>query len=479
MKKIMNWVLAATLVCGASVFTACSDGNSDNPNQEQAKKNRTEFIQHTRQNLKNLALNMNFSSWNAANTLNQRFNQYVLNNPEFEQAVLKTFLWEALKTVKYVEEGSELAEMGFTTYGTIDLTNFNYRFVMTEDNTGFDIEEGDEFEVIINAWDPQTKQIVNGAFKLTLKAGGNESYKFVVSTKQMEGVAFVVNVPSEFQFVIADKMGGTWNEGFSGSFVNQIAIAEGHEFVKANLISSWGVSGVLNSNLPAALGQKADQTSLSFSLLSDRANHKVNTAVSWAHNGLNVFDLSMKTSGKGIGGLANLDLSQATMSASLFDMIAVLLNGCSVDEAKLTILDDLTTITSISDMGKVTKLSQQLAEARRSYADLKTIDQYTQQMNELVKSQMTCKGLNQNIPMKMKTIQFGVDYWTVPALNFSDENGYVAITDMLDKESIEYMLNIIDHGVEPMQQSLIVVRQLIQYVTNLASGFQIEEEGEE
>ena len=31
MKKIMNWVLAATLICGASVFTACSDDTSDNP----------------------------------------------------------------------------------------------------------------------------------------------------------------------------------------------------------------------------------------------------------------------------------------------------------------------------------------------------------------------------------------------------------------------------------------------------------------
>jgi hypothetical protein len=25
MKKILNWVLAATLVCGATVFTSCSD----------------------------------------------------------------------------------------------------------------------------------------------------------------------------------------------------------------------------------------------------------------------------------------------------------------------------------------------------------------------------------------------------------------------------------------------------------------------
>ena len=64
MRKIMNWVLAATLICGASVFTSCSANDAnDNPSQEQAKENRKEFIQHTRQNLKEVAENLNFASW--------------------------------------------------------------------------------------------------------------------------------------------------------------------------------------------------------------------------------------------------------------------------------------------------------------------------------------------------------------------------------------------------------------------------------
>ena len=52
MKKIMNWVLAVILcICGASAFTSCSANDAnDNPSQEQAKENRKEFIQHTRQN---------------------------------------------------------------------------------------------------------------------------------------------------------------------------------------------------------------------------------------------------------------------------------------------------------------------------------------------------------------------------------------------------------------------------------------------
>ena len=41
----MNWVLAATLICGASVFTACSDDTSDNPVvPEQPDLNLTENI---------------------------------------------------------------------------------------------------------------------------------------------------------------------------------------------------------------------------------------------------------------------------------------------------------------------------------------------------------------------------------------------------------------------------------------------------
>lgn len=35
MKKMIQWVLAATLVCGASILTACTSNNGDNPVQAQ------------------------------------------------------------------------------------------------------------------------------------------------------------------------------------------------------------------------------------------------------------------------------------------------------------------------------------------------------------------------------------------------------------------------------------------------------------
>jgi hypothetical protein len=117
-----------------------------------------------------------------------------------------------------------------------------------------------------------------------------------------------------------------------------------------------------------------------------------------------------------------------------------------------------------------------MASARRNYADQQTIEQYTQQLNQLVSGSMTCAHINQYIPMKLQTVKLGIDYWAMPALNFADENGYVPFTDMLDKESIEYMINIADHAIEPMQQSTIVMRQLLQYLRTIMGAVKEQED---
>ena len=475
MKKMMNWVLVATLcICGASVFTSCSNDNSDNSGSiEQAKNNRKEFVAHTRATLKDLAENLNFSSWNAANTLNQYFNQYVLNNPGFEKAVLATFMQKTQQSIKPVEEGSELAAMGYQMYGTVDLTDFNYRFTMNANNDGFDVEAADDFEVILNAWNPTTQQVEAGLYRLTLKSGGSTTYKFEHAMSQQPGMALVVLIPSEFQFSIADRLSGQWHDGFSGSFKNQVSVADGHEYAQLDR-DTWTVAGTITSDFAGvtALGAKADQTTLDFSVVSDKVNNKGDVALSWSQNGRKMLELALKETGDGTRGIYRLDLSQFTSSASILDVIGAIMTSRTLDEGKLTLLDDLTTTVSISDMQEALQVAREAATARRNYADQKTIDQYTQKLNELVKCEMTCKGVNQEISMRMMTTKFGVDWWSMPSFNFADENGYVAFTELLDPESVQYGINIIDHAAEPMQQSAIVVRQLLQYVQGLVSGFQ-------
>jgi len=250
-------------------------------------------------------------------------------------------------------------------------------------------------------------------------------------------------------------------------------VADGHEYAQLDR-DTWTVAGTIASDFPGvtALGAKADQTTLDFSILSDKVNNKGDVALSWSQNGRKMLDLALKESGDGTGGIYRLDLSQFTSSASILDVIAPILTTRNLNEAKLTLLDDLTTTLSISNMAKALEVAREGAAARRAYADQATIDQYTQQLNELVSVKITCKGVNQEIPMRLVTAKLGVDWWTMPAFNFADENGYVSFVDLLDSQSVAYGINIIDHAAAPMQQSAIVVRQLLQYVLGLVSGFQ-------
>jgi hypothetical protein len=467
MKKLMrstfgrlfnkNLMLAATLICGATVFTSCSN-SEDNPAPENAK-NRKEFIKHTRENLKELAENLNFTSWDLANKVNQEFNTTVLNNPEFEKAILPLFTQKIREGIQPVEEGSELAEMGYKQYATIDLTKFNYRFTMKDDNSGFDVEEADDFEMIINGFNPATQQVEKGVRKLTLKASG-DTYKQLAKRLGSEEMAVVILVPSGFSVSIASMVPGSWKDIFKGVFSNVFDMSGESEFInpKTDVI---GITGVLTTGVPGSEdGQRAaDATDLFFTIEGNPPANESSMKFSFEHNGKSMIELGAvaKYTDK------ETDFSQFTTSKSILDVLVAVTTGGSL-EGTLTLNDDLTTEISINDCGKALQLQKEMAHARRNYADQATIEEYTKQLNGLVSAKMTCKGVNQVIPMKLQTEKFGVDYWAMPAFNFADEKGYVPITELLDKESVEYAINIVDHAAEPMAGSIITVRQLLQFV---------------
>ena len=457
MNKIMNWVLAAILICGASVFTSCTaNDTNDNPSQEQAKKDRKEFIQHTRQNLKEVAENLNFSSWRIANRINQIFNTTVLNNPEFEKAIIPLFTQKIRETVKPVEEGSELAAMGYKLYATVDLTEFNYRFTMKENGSGFDVEEADDFEMIINT---VAKEAIITKHKLTLKASG-DTYKQIAKRLGNEETAVVFLVPSDFVFSIATNLPEGWNEDFKGVFKNNVTMSGESEFMNPHT-DAICITGVLTSGIEEIPGGKipADATELFFDIDNDPVGNETGMKFSFGHNDKSMIEL--EATGKYTE--KEIDFSQFTTSGRILDVLTALMSGGKL-EAILTLNDDLTTTVSISDCGKTMQLQHEMAHARRSYADQATIEGYTQQLNELVSARMTCDGVNQVIPMRLQTEKFGVDYWAMPAFNFADEQGYVPFTQLLDKESVEYAINIVDHAAEPMAGAIVTVRQLMQFV---------------
>ena len=453
----MNWVLAAILITsGASVFTSCA--NDDNPAQEQAdaKKNREVFIDHTRATLKDLAENLNFSSWDAANDYNKYFNQYVLNNKELESSLGLSILHMFLNNVKNVEEGSELAAMGYKKYLDFDFSKFKYRFTMREGHTDFNYEAADNLELILNGFNPKTQQVENGIYKVTLKMDGTGAKK-VTPVKDVEGGAFVLTLPTALEFALSSKVSGEWHDDFSG--VIRYQLPEG----ATDVSKGYDAEVTLNSDILEDAGKKADKTQLVLSISSDRVNGHASGQCCWTQNGRKMFELSVKESGENMGGISNLDMSQYTSSSSIFEVIGSILGTRSIDEAKLTLLDDLTTTFSVGNLQTLLELENEYRTVGRNYADKETIDEYTKKLNDLVKAEIYCKATDQTLPMRLATTPVGIDYWAVYQVKFSDED-YVSLLEMLDRKTFAYVLNIMDHSTDRMQQSVIVMRQLLEFI---------------
>jgi hypothetical protein len=319
--------------------------------------------------------------------------------------------------------------------------------------------------------------------RLVLRASGS-AVEMIDSRISTDKMAVILRVPSTFQFVIEKQnRDGEWDPDLGGTFNNDFLVSNSFVDMRTD---SWNISGTLFSDFEGREkrsddterpdrpegkrkfpNRKADATLVNFAIGQNSTTHEAGLVLGFEHNGKNM--LYLRSVLENLNG--QTDYKQFTSTMSIAEAFTAIMAGNNIKEGTITMLNDLTTSLKVSDCGEVLKLQHEMARARRNYADEATIEKYTQQLNQLVSGSMTCKDLNQQIPMKMQTVKIGIDYWAVPALNFADENGYVPLTDMLDKESMEYMINIVDHAAEPMQQSMIVVRQLMRFIQTITGTY--------
>jgi hypothetical protein len=151
-------------------------------------------------------------------------------------------------------------------------------------------------------------------------------------------------------------------------------------------------------------------------------------------------------------------------------MIGAILGTRSIDEAKVTLLDDLTATMSVSNLLELLEIDSEYRTVGRNYADKATIDEYCKKMNELVKAEIYCKHTDQTLPMRLATTPVGIDYWAIYEFEFGKDD-YVNLLAMLDRKTFAYVLNIMDHSADHMQNSVITVRQLVEFVILLSKTF--------
>lgn len=450
MKKILSWVFAATLICGTGAFTACSDDDNTS-SAEQAAKNREAFVAHSRATLKDLAQNLKFKSWPKMNSFLLYFNEAILLNKSYNGEMVDILKQKVAESTKPVEAGSDLAALGYTEQATIDLSNFNYLVTVSDAKT-FNIEESQDFRFKI--YNPKTKVNIDILFEGTGTATPVLSKSLSTPT-----LAVIVLVPQQFKFVLSNDSDGKMRPWLTGTYNNNLELAAGRSFIDITQ-DKWTMTG---NTVTGHGGQVTD-----FTIIQDPVTHKAYNEFSFVLNGRKMIDISSESSNT----TGQKIIEKLTPTSSALDLLVAMLDGNNIDAATITFLDDITTTMSISDMSKLLQIEEEYRAAGRSSADQQTIEKYTQQFNELVSAKMTCKGVNQVIPMRLVTTQVGVDWWALYGFKFEGSDEYVSLKDLLDQESLEYFINIVDHSTGPMEQGILVVRQLFQFMQSLVTGYQ-------
>lgn len=467
--KTLQHVLTAGLVCGAMTFTACSDDSSSSP---KPSANHTAFVENTRANMKVLAENLNFASWEYANTLNTNFNEHVLLNDDFQKSLLKMAALDILSTFSEVEKGSELDKLGYKYYFVIDFGKFNYQFNMNEDGTEFETSPADNFELLLTGYNPESKTIEKELYKISFDIDGTVGKTFTDklgnSSLDLDGIAAIVNIPKNVAFDISVKSNKKWNTVFKGKFKNTAKLSNDSEFMD-NLTTSFDIEGEISSHVPYTSGKKTlvDSTTFKFKIGQDAKKNKGSLTFYYEHNGKTIAEVTgVMTNDNGL-----VDMDQFTSSNSLLDILSAMMVGNGLEEFKMTLLGDLVINMKITDLDKFLQTQISSADARRNYTDKKTIEDYADQLNEVLTASLESKRTNQTIDVKFEATKFGVDYWTMPSFKFSDEKNYIPLVDLLDQETIIYGLNILDHTVEPLSEAIIVVRQLRAYFKELTGTY--------
>ena len=473
MKKLIPWMITAIIVFGGmTMTTSCTDQNDDKTT-DQIGENRQEFLNHVKNNMKFIAENLNFGSWHMANGLNIEFNKEVLHNPEFEKTIIPLFNQKIRESIQPLSPESELAESGYKYQATVDFSSFNYRFTQRLDLTGFDVTPAENFEIVLqdNVWEPGE---IYHIF-LLLKSSG-PVHQVISDIMSNDSVAVVMLIPENMKMSISSDYDGIDATELEGTFHHKFQPVSGSQYARFSA-SPWTISGSVKRNVNETDIERqmvTDATQLDFSVTQNPTTHKSDVTLSFVHNDRKM--LQLQATNTNLNGKTNL--MQINPGSSLLEIFAAIVEGNSIDNLVVTLNDDLTTKLQITDCHKALQLAIASGEARRSYADEATIDQYTQQLNQIIRGELTCKGVNQVIPMQLQTVKVGVDYIAMPALKFADEQGYVPLKQLLEAETMEYAFNIIDHAAEPASDAMIVVRQLVRYMQSLFLAYNTSQTGE-
>ncbi|MBR6278374.1 MAG: hypothetical protein IKR41_06415 [Bacteroidales bacterium] len=495
MKKIYSWMLAAAFLGGSTLtMTSChKDDKEDEPAPlEQPQEQKDErpmseivskvMVEHIRNNVKSLAENYSNGAFKTMVYGGSQIFAWTKYNKKFMTEIQEYFL-KGIKAenFKAVDEKSDLAKEGYTKYLEVTATDMGccYEFVMkSAKETGTKQDEPKNItpaEKLTLVFPLDLDGMAEKCKVVLTDAGTTYEEKFFDVTKAVTGkddskgeYAVVIKIPESYNFEISLLSDGEYKPAFDGEFVS----GSKESISKTGTLPSYDFSITINSHLNgySQYGIRDDESKLVCNYkttLNTDDSESGNLEFAFSQNGMDIIDTKLQVSFKETAAESNSGKEGKTEAevkeqivpfkmeqfkfADLLKMAqGSFIEGLSIDDLTVTVLDDLTAEVKMPDCAAYLATRLKSIDARHNWADQTTMDSYAKELNDNITMSLTMKGLNMPVPVRMQTAEFGAGQTIMPAVQLDGTENYTPIKQLLDLETMEYLTYIADDYTTPL-----------------------------
>ena len=423
MKRIKHFALAALMLCGIGLFTACT--TEDNPVPSDPSEpavdpeltlNRELLLNSIEKDTQAMAdmiapepLNATSQAYAELLALIQRDKNFITNM----QTVL-TALADRKVSLNPVLAGSELAQMGYVAYITVDNGDFGFRVIF--DGKGSSrIVAADQMEFIFPA---NIAGIGNTLFKVIISTS-QDSYQTVADAniKGVQHLACITRMPRSLTMTLRGLINN--QELTLSESVIDLQLPESEQSAFVDLKAhSFTLIGRQNSYLNAA-----DGCSLDFSLIMDGTD--MTLGYGYSRNEASV-----------IGCVAQMVLPQ---QGSFIDQMSK--NAFSTANLKtvgISIVDDLRLTGTVTSGEDFAQLFMTAIKERQLVGSQAGAEAMAASLNESFHLQLSTEQMSKPEPLLFCAVQQGDGYKVEPALKDLSGDGLIPISQLVGPQTMEY-----------------------------------------
>lgn len=420
---------------------------------------------------------LDFAGLNTSSALLAEMTRVMTSDEGVMAAIKQDVVGKVMGQVKPVEEGSELAQAGYEKYAVIDYKLFDgiYSF----DDYGEMKKEVSDGQLIVNF--PSEVEGFSGNISLSFKGSGNASEILVPYSKD-KSIGLIIRLPETIDIAMSNKDGVNL---FEGKLTYAFEKKSASSTYFRPLEDKWTISLVQKGHLK----ELNDENTINMKMSYDGSTGVIVSEAGLEKNGQSIIERKAQVTVpiltqipmliQMMGGMTGLNngspldiIAQILASGSAKDMIsgisAMVLNGAKIDNYEVTLLGDMNIAVSVSDIYTTIQTVKAMKEARRNGADAAAISQFAESLNNTVQLTLKFKKLDKELPAKLVAAKVGVDNTILPAVS-ADGKEFTPLTQLIDINSTGYLMNIIDHCVEPLSKAStsfgIIAGNLIKFFT--------------